>query len=380
MKPEWKTCLRIGICAFLLYLCIHYWPQASAVLGAFFSAAVPLIAGCALAFVVNILMSFYERHFFPKSSGGFAAKSRRGICMLGAYITVLAILALVIGLVVPQLISCVKLIISILPGALEQLGEYLQELDFMPKSVGELLDSVDWKSRIGEIVQLLGTGVGGVMGTVIQTVSAILSGVFSALVALIFSIYLLLDKEQLSRRCKRVMKHYMRSSIYDNTLYVLRILEDCFRRYIVGQCTEAVILGTLCILGMLALRLPYASMIGALVAFTALIPIVGAFIGAGVGAFMILTVSPIKAVIFVIFIIILQQIEGNLIYPRVVGSSIGLPALWVLAAVTVAGGVLGITGMLIAVPVTAALWRILRDDLNNTRPGKDCTNEEKSDC
>ena len=124
---------------------------------------------------------------------------------------------------------------------------------------------------------------------------------------------------------------------------------------------------------MLILRLPYATMIGALVAFTALIPIVGAFIGAGVGAFMILTVSPIKAVIFVIFIVLLQQVEGNLIYPRVVGSSIGLPALWVLAAVTLGGGVLGISGMLIAVPITAALWRILRDDLN--RPRKEKANE-----
>ena len=214
------------------------------------------------------------------------------------------------------------------------------------------------------------------MGTVIQTVSAVLSGVFSALVSFMFSIYLLLGKEQLSRRCKRVMKHYMRESAYDKSIYVAGVLNDCFRRYIIGQCTEAVILGTLCIIGMLILRLPYATMIGALVAFTALIPIVGAFIGAGVGAFMILTVSPIKAVIFVIFIVLLQQVEGNLIYPRVVGSSIGLPALWVLAAVTLGGGVLGISGMLIAVPITAALWRILRDDLN--RPRKEKINETEA--
>lgn len=376
MKPEWKTCFRIGVCVFLLYLCIHYWPQASVMLTALFKAAVPLIAGCAVAFVVNILMGMYERFFFAKSNKKVIASARRPVCLVLAYLTVIALLALVIGLVVPQLVSCVKLIIAVLPGALDKCVNYLQTLEFMPKSVGELMDSIDWKSRLGEIASLLGNGVGGVMGTVIQTVSAVLSGVFSALVSFMFSIYLLLGKEQLSRRCKRVMKHYMRESAYDKSIYVAGVLNDCFRRYIIGQCTEAVILGTLCIIGMLILRLPYATMIGALVAFTALIPIVGAFIGAGVGAFMILTVSPVKAVIFVIFIVLLQQVEGNLIYPRVVGSSIGLPALWVLAAVTLGGGVLGISGMLIAVPITAALWRILRDDLN--RPRKEKANETEA--
>ena len=376
MKPEWKTCFRIGVCVFLLYLCIHYWPQASVMLTALFKAAVPLIAGCAVAFVVNILMGRYERFFFAKSNKKVIVSARRPVCLVLAYLTVIALLALVIGLVVPQLVSCVKLIIAVLPGALDKCVNYLQTLEFMPKSIGELLDSIDWKSRLGEIASLLGNGVGGVMGTVIQTVSAVLSGVFSALVSFMFSIYLLLGKEQLSRRCKRVMKHYMRESAYDKSIYVAVVLNDCFRRYIIGQCTEAVILGTLCIIGMLILRLPYATMIGALVAFTALIPIVGAFIGAGVGAFMILTVSPIKAVIFVIFIVLLQQVEGNLIYPRVVGSSIGLPALWVLAAVTLGGGVLGISGMLIAVPITAALWRILRDDLN--RPRKEKANETEA--
>ena len=376
MKPEWKTCFRIGVCVFLLYLCIHYWPQASVMLTALFKAAVPLIAGCAVAFVVNILMGRYERFFFAKSNKKVIVSARRPVCLVLAYLTVIALLALVIGLVVPQLVSCVKLIIAVLPGALDKCVNYLQTLEFMPKSIGELLDSIDWKSRLGEIASLLGNGVGGVMGTVIQTVSAVLSGVFSALVSFMFSIYLLLGKEQLSRRCKRVMKHYMRESAYDKSIYVAGVLNDCFRRYIIGQCTEAVILGTLCIIGMLILRLPYATMIGALVAFTALIPIVGAFIGAGVGAFMILTVSPIKAVIFVNFIVLLQQVEGNLIYPRVVGSSIGLPALWVLAAVTLGGGVLGISGMLIAVPITAALWRILRDDLN--RPRKEKANETEA--
>ena len=146
--------------------------------------------------------------------------------------------------------------------------------------------------------------------------------------------------------------------------YVLHTLNDCFHKYIVGQCTEAVILGALCTIGMLILQLPYATMIGAFIAFTALIPVAGAYIGAIVGAFMIFTESPFKAIVFLIFIIVLQQFEGNIIYPRVVGSSMGLPAMWVLAAVTVGGGVMGIPGMLLGVPLAAALYRFVREDVN----------------
>lgn len=154
--------------------------------------------------------------------------------------------------------------------------------------------------------------------------------------------------------------------MYNKITYVLSIMNDCFRKYIVGQCTEAVILGLLCIIGMLILQLPYATMIGALIALTALIPVAGAYIGAVVGAFMILTVSPIKALFFLIFLVVLQQLEGNIIYPKVVGSSLGLPGIWVLAAITVGGGIMGIFGMLIGVPIVAAIYRIVKNDVNKS--------------
>ena len=181
---------------------------------------------------------------------------------------------------------------------------------------------------------------------------------------LIFSFYLLLCKDRLAGQCSRLMRRYLRPAWYENITYVLRVLDDCFSRYIVGQCVEAVILGTLCTLGMLVLRLPYATMIGALTAFTALIPVAGAYIGGAVGALMVFSVSPVKAIIFIVFLVVLQQAEGNLIYPKVVGSSLGLPAIWVLAAVTVGGGIMGIAGMLLGVPIAAALYRLLKNDLN----------------
>ena len=171
------------------------------------------------------------------------------------------------------------------------------------------------------------------------------------------------------------MRCYLSEKIWGRVEYFLDVLNDCFHRYIVGQCTEAVILGALCAVGMGLLRLPYAMMIGALVAFTALIPVAGAYIGAGVGAFMILTVDPFKALVFIVFLVILQQLEGNLIYPKVVGSSMGLPGIWVLAAVTVGGGIAGVLGMLIGVPLAATFYRILRDDVKKRMPEPEKTEE-----
>ena len=157
---------------------------------------------------------------------------------------------------------------------------------------------------------------------------------------------------------------------------MIAVLDDSFHKYIVGQCVEAMILGLLCALGMLILRLPYAAMIGALIAFTALIPVAGGWIGAGIGAFMILMVSPVQALAFLIFIVILQQLENNLIYPKVVGSSIGLPGIWVLAAVTIGGGMLGVAGMLLGVPLTAAIYRLVREDVHKFDP----VSEAEEDC
>ena len=202
------------------------------------------------------------------------------------------------------------------------------------------------------------------MGAVISTVSSVFSALVTGLLALIFSMYILLEQEDLKRQFGKLLSRYLHPKWMGRFFYVLHTVDDCFHRYIVGQCLEAVIIGVLCALGMGLLRLPYATMVGALVGFTALIPVAGAYIGAGVGAFMIFTVAPIKAVIFLVFLVILQQLEGNLIYPKVVGSSLGLPGIWVLAAVTVGGGIMGIGGMLLGVPLAAAAYRILRDEVN----------------
>lgn len=364
MKLEWKTCFKVGFSVFLLHLCIQYWESAANVVSLLVSAAMPLLIGCVIAYLINILMRFYEKHYFPKADKALASKSRRPVCMILAMVTLIAVVVLVIWLIVPQLVSCVQLLFAEVPDALKRLVAWLDNLNVLPENIENTLSSIDWKSKIGQIVDVLVSGIGSVTDIVIGAVSSVASGIVTAFMSIIFAIYLLLGKDTIGGQCKRLMNRYLRKSWCDKIMYTLTVMHDCFRRYIIGQCTEAVILGLLCTVGMWILQLPYATMIGALIAFTALIPVAGAYIGGGIGAFMIFTVSPVQAVIFIVFLVILQQLEGNLIYPKVVGSSMGLPAIWVLAAVTVGGGVMGIVGMMLSVPIAATAYRLLREDVN----------------
>lgn len=364
MKVEWKSCFRIGCSLFLLYLCITYWSGAVGIFSMALGAAMPLLIGCVIAYIINILMSFYERHYFPKAKKPGLIKSRRPVCMLAAFITLLLVIVLLAKLVVPELAACVELLFAQIPGAVRSVVDWLETTELVSEEMLEPLKDIDWKSRLEQIIGVLTTGVSSVMGTAINLVSTVFSGIVTALFALIFAIYLLTGKEKLGGQFDRLMMRYMKDKVYTKTRYVLSVMNDRFHKYIVGQCTEALILGGLCTIGMLILNIPYATMTGAVIAFTALIPVAGGYIGAAVGAFMIMTVSPIKAVIFLIFIVVLQQLEGNLIYPKVVGSSMGLPAIWVLAAVTIGGGVMGIAGMLIGVPIAATMYRLLREDVN----------------
>lgn len=364
MKIEWKSCFRIAVSAFLLYLAISFWSGFVNFLGILLSGAAPLLLGCVVAYLINILMSFYERHYFVKSQKAAVIKSRRPVCMIAAFLSLVGIVCLVVGLIVPQLVSCVQLLLAEVPDALKRVVTWLDGQDIITEEMVASLQAIDWQEKIEQTIQVVISGVGNVMGSAVGIVSSIISGVVTFFLGCIFAIYLLTGKEKLGGQFNRLLRRYMKSSWCDRIRHTLSVINDSFHRYIVGQCTEALILGGLCAVGMMILGLPYATMIGALIAFTALIPVAGAYIGAGVGAFMILTVSPIKAVIFLIFIVVLQQVEGNLIYPKVVGSSLGLPAIWVLTAVTLGGSLMGIMGMVVAVPLVSAAYRLLRENVN----------------
>ncbi len=378
MKFDWKKALRIALCVFGLFLAITYWHPFVALCGIVLAAMTPLIIGGIIAYIVNILMSRYEKWFFPKKKTKIISKIRRPLCMILAFLTVIVVLSAVVWLIVPQLISCIQLIMSFaakVPAIMKDFVEKAQNWEFIPDKVIEYLAAIDWESKIGQFVTLVTNGVGDVVNTVAKTVVGIVSGVVTSVLGLIFSIYLLLDKDRLKRQFKKVFVNYFPEKVYRKVFYFVGIVNESFRKFFVGQITEAVILGVLCTLGMLIFGFPYATMIGALIAVTALIPVAGAYIGAITGALMILTVSPMKALWFIVFILILQQLEGNIIYPKVVGSSIGLPGLWVLVAVTVGGGCFGVVGMLLGVPLFSAFYRIIREDIERRKPVGNTTQE-----
>lgn len=367
MKKEWKNYIAAGVTIFCVFLAIHYWPLAVQTAKLLVGAASPLLIGCVMAYLLNILMSTYERWYFPGSRKEAVVKSRRIVCMLASFLTLAGIVFMVVQLVIPELVSCIQLLASELPQAIDRALRTVQGNELLAAVISEdwetALNSLNWKELLSNGLRVLSIGVGGVMESVMSTISALFSALVTGVIGAIFAIYLLTGKEKLAGQCSRLMQIYLSAECSRKIFVALDILNTSFRSFIIGQCVEAVVLGVLCMLGMLLFRFPYAAMIGALVGFTALIPVAGAYIGAGVGAFMILTVSPVKAAGFLVYIVVLQQLEGNLIYPRVVGSSIGLPGLWVLAAVTVGGGLFGIGGMLIGVPLTAAVYQLIRRDV-----------------
>lgn len=366
MKPICtRTLVKIALAAFALFLAIYYWPAMARFLGLLLSACLPLLLGLCFAYLINILMSFYERHFFPASQRRAILKMRPGLCLTLAILTLLGIFAFIVGMVAPQLAACFRLLIAEIPAGVEQLLGWLASHDVLtPERMAEIkasLAGLNWQAWLESIAPTVMTGFLGAIGSVV-------SGTTTVFIALIFAIFTLLGKRRLFAQCARLLERYLSERRRGQVRYVCGILNECFHRFIVGQCTEAVLLGALCALGMLLFGMPHALMIGALTAFTALVPIVGAFIGGAIGAFLLLMESPAQALLFLVFIVVLQQLEGNLIYPHVVGSSLQLPSMWVLAAVTVGGGVLGILGTFLGVPLAASGYRLLKNDVNKRSP------------
>ena len=357
---------------FALYLLTYYWSGVSSFALALAASAASLILGAVIAYVVNIPMSCYERFLGALLDKPAMHRPVRALAMLLAIASVLAIAFFVVQLVVPELYRCVLVLIQEIPSYIKPAWDYLNQnfnIEALLQSAGAgvmpdiLGEDVNWQELASRIVTFLITGLGGVTSALLAFINASFSVIVSLILGIIFSVYLLMGKERIGSQITRVMDAYLSKRVTGRVFHILDVLNDSFHRFIVGQCTEAIILGVLCTLGMSLLKFPYAAMTGALIGFTALIPIAGAYIGAGVGAFMIFTEDPIKALLFLVFIVLLQQFEGNVIYPKVVGASIGLPGIWVLTAVTIGGGLAGIPGMLIAVPLFAALYRLLGDSV-----------------
>lgn len=357
--------VKYMVLAAALVLIILYFEPVVSMVGNLWGILFPLTLGCILAYILNIIMTGLEKLYFPKASSEFIKKSRRPVCVLFSIILTLGIVVFIVKLVVPELINAIVVLGKGIPPYLEKLQNWLLGYSKEWPQIKEWLDSaqLDWENILKNVFSYVTSGVGGLLNSTFTIVGVLGSWIINLVISLIFSIYFLLNKEKLLGQFKRILNVYGKPGRTERFYRIAGVAHDTFRHFIIGQCTEAVILGSLCAVGMLILRFPYAVMVGTLVGATALLPIVGAYIGAAVGAFLIFTVNPLQALAFLVFLVVLQQIEGNLIYPKVVGSSIGLPALWVLAAVTVGGGIGGITGMLVGVPLTATAYKLLGRDV-----------------
>lgn len=359
-----------GLIVFTVILLIALWNYSLIldVLGQGVGIVYPFLLGGAIAFVINVPMSFFEEKLFQNQmmkNKKVAQRLARPVSLIITLIVVVSVIGLVVFGVLPKLgdtfISIGKGIQSFMPKA----QSWAEEIFHNNKEIKEWLDSLtlDWDKIINEVVKFFTSGASSVLGSTFVVARRIASGITIFVIAFVFACYILLQKEKLNIQIRKVMYAYMKEDLVKKVLDVCSLSYRTFSNFLTGQCLEAVILGTMFVICMGILQMPYAMLIGVLIAFTALIPIFGAFIGCVVGAFLILTVAPMKALVFVIMFLILQQIEGNLIYPRVVGSSVGLPSIWVLAAVSIGASLMGIVGMLVFIPIVSVLYALLRRDV-----------------
>lgn len=326
----------------------------------------PFILGGAIAFVLNVPMNFVQRHLFKEErirNRKVSQKLARPVSMVLVLIAVFGIVAIVMFILIPQLGETFANLGRSIQAFIPQLQEWAARLFNDNKEIMDTVNNLefDWNKIMDTGINFFKSGAGSVVDSTITAAKSIVSGLTTFFIAFVFAIYILLQKEKLGVQAKKVLFAFVRRGRAEATVKVLSLTYNTFSSFLTGQCVEAVILGSMFAVSMTILKLPYALLVGMLIAFTALIPIFGAFIGCGVGAFLIFMVDPMKALIFVVLFLVLQQIEGNLIYPHVVGNSVGLPSIWVLAAVSIGGSLMGVVGMLIFIPIVSVVYALFRE-------------------
>ncbi|WP_294439688.1 AI-2E family transporter [uncultured Slackia sp.] len=384
MAEEKKRALRRAIwmvfAAFLLFVAamgVVYSKQVVAASLAVWTAVLPLLLGCIIAYVLNLIMGRLERIYFPKSENKVANATRRPVCLILSIAIIAAIVAIIVNLVFPQIRASWDVLengVMMVAQNAYSWGEQNEDallsalgaggLDNLRESFTKLFESLSSGSSEGT------SQISSILTTVFSTVYSIAHGVFIGIVAVVFSLYILIDKERVINGARAAVDLLLPQKGARAVRHAAHVANDSFSRFITGQCIEAVILGTLCAIGMTIFGMPYAPAVGACVGMTALVPVFGAWLGGAVGFLMILTVDPMMAVWFVVFLIILQQIESHLIYPNVVGASVGLPGIWVFAAVLVGGALFGVLGMFLGVPAVATVRTLVIERAAKMRAAK----------
>lgn len=364
-----KIILLITFAVFLFWGLQNY----IAVLGTarnIFGLFVPFILGLCIAFILNVILRLVEKLWnlvWKKRNRGLVAKLQRPVCLVISIGIVFGAVLFLIFMVVPEIVKAISAIVDMLPKYINQLEPKFKELfeKLRLSFVAWPQINIDREKIVTAVVDYLKEGGSSLFSKTAGITASFFSGIFNLVLGFVFSIYVLLQKEKLAAQLKKFLDAFVDEKKINALQEVASVSNRIFSKFVTGQLTEATIIGLLCFTGMSIFSMPYAAMISTLVGFTALIPVVGAFIGTGVGAFLILMVEPMKAFWFIVFILALQQVEGDLIYPRVVGKSVGLPGIWVIIAVTIGGSSFGILGMLLSVPICSVLYCLLQQIVNN---------------
>ena len=362
MKFEKKQVYYVVLAFGLCYALQAYWNNAAGIIGTIYNTCFPFLIGAGIAYIINIVMSAYEKLYMRFVTGPKLLAFKRPLSLLLAYFTFIVIIVWIFSIVLPDLISSLNSLLSIDTTKISDFIHSMSKNELINKLFFFFVSNSDLSSTFSGYGQQLLKQVLSVLTGVLTSMTGIVSTVLGIFISFVFSIYVLASKERLGRQFSLLIDTY--TGKYAKTIhYVVGILNKRFHGFFVSQTLEAMILGSLTAGGMFLFKLPYAATIGVLVAFTAIIPVVGPYIGLTIGFFLIATQNISQAFFFVIYLIVLQQFEGNIIYPRVVGGTIGLPGMWVLMTITVGWALGGILGMIIAVPFVASLYQILKDNV-----------------
>lgn len=353
-----------GLAAFIILFAwgVNNADKLSAIFNSISSIVSPFITGFCLAFVINVLLRPIERFFdkiFKKCDEKKRLKIRRPVCLILSTVIIIGLLFALVFMIIPEFINALQSLIKSVPQYVVQVEIWAHKLIAFAESHGVSLPELSFNSSkiLDTLKSLINSS--GIVDKTIDFTGSIVTGIVNLIIAIAFSLYLLAQKERLSAQTKKFMQAFLpKKNDVDRLVNLVEIADRTFTSFITGQLTEAVIIGVLCFIGMLIFRMPYAAVISVLVGFTALIPVFGAFIGTAFGALLILFDNPMKALWFVVFIVVLQQLEGNLIYPKVVGKSVGLPGIWVLVAVSIGGTAFGIPGILLSVPLCSVIYNL----------------------
>ena len=362
-KTRKDIIIIISYIALVIFALVNF-SKIFAFLGKVISIFSPFLLGIILAFVLNVLNNFIEKKIFGKIKPSKVwNKVKRPLCITLSLILVFLTIFFVMNLLIPQLKNSASLFTDTLPAYKEDIIGILNKFDVDESTVNKVGEYLDNFGKV--ITDYIKGNSKDVITVTTEVATSVINIISKGIITLVFAIYMIAQKETLSKQINKVMKAYLKPKTINKINTIGTLANKTFSNFVTGQCLEALIFGSLVFVGMLIFRFPYASTIGVLLGFTALIPIFGAFIGTAIGFILIMMVSPVKAILFVVFIIVLQQIEGNLIYPRVVGKSIGLPGMWVLLSVTVGGSIGGILGMLIATPLCSLLYALFTKMVND---------------